>query len=350
MGIGVRLIMATTQPDLIRAVKISIERKPYIESIITVTRPTDAENKLVRGGVNVLVWDMDSQRPDVRWAALLQKRFTLHVVYTSYSSSQSVTVLKSGQDEFLQKPTMFTVATIPRYAVSFERIVSKIAKQQRPPTMRDLVKMVGVNNKQKIVVIASSTGGTNALEDIIKQLPLEIPPILIVQHMPSGFTKLFAERLDAIYGHDIKEAQSGDFLMQGKILLAPADRHMRLVRKQDKLAVECFVGDRIHGVMPAADVLFESVAEVVKSQAIGVILTGMGSDGARGLLQMRNAGCKNIGQNEASCVVYGMPKAAYDIGAIDYVLPLKQIADGIMRLSTGMGLLNSESHEQADII
>jgi two-component system chemotaxis response regulator CheB len=138
--------------------------------------------------------------------------------------------------------------------------------------------------------------------------------------------------------------------MHGKILLAPADRHMRLVQKQDKLAVECFVGDRIHGVMPAADVLFESVAEVVKNRAVGVILTGMGSDGARGLLQMRNAGCKNIGQNEASCVVYGMPKAAYDIGAINYVLPLNQIADGIMRLSTGINLLNSEAHEQADII
>jgi len=204
---------------------------------------------------------------------------------------------------------------------------------QRPLSMRDLLKTVDNNFKQKIIAIGSSTGGTNALEALLKALPENMPPLVVVQHMPSGFTKLFADRLNAIYKQDIKEAQTGDYLMRGRLLLAPADKHMKVIRRNGKLAVECFIGNRIHGVMPAADVLFESVADVVKSEAVGVILTGMGNDGARGLLKMKQTGCKVIGQDEASCIVYGMPKAAKDIGAVHYELPLDQIPEMMMHLS-----------------
>jgi len=332
MDIGIRVIMAATKQDFISHAKKGLERKPYIESLISVSRVSEVENKLSRTGVNVLLWDLDDFKPDTFLVKSLQSRYTLYTLYTSFYRSQSVLVLKTGNDEFLQKPPILTGITAERYISNMEKYLIGIEKRQRHPAMRELVKMVGQHDKQKIIVIASSTGGTNALEDVLKLLPEDIPPILVVQHMPSGFTKLFADRLNNNLRQEVTEAQSGDFLMRGRVLLAPADRHMKLVRNQGKLAVECFIGNRIHGVMPAADILFESVAEVMKANAVGVVLTGMGSDGAKGLLQMRNAGCINIGQNEATCVVYGMPKAAFDIGAIDHELPLDKIPEMIMRL------------------
>jgi two-component system chemotaxis response regulator CheB len=331
MADGVRLIIAASQHDLIDAIKTGLENKPYIESIVTVTRPADAENKLNRNGINVLIWDLDESSPNHGFTKAMQNRFTLYTLYTSLSSGKYRLLPSNGNDVFLQKPAVFTPLTTWRFTASVTEALDTMVKRQTPPNMRELVKMVGVNDKQKIVAIGSSTGGTNALEHLLKHLPSDSPPIVIVQHMPSGFTKLFADRLNAIYTQEVREAQSGDFLMRGRVLIAPADRHMRLVLQQGKLAVECYVGNRIHGVMPAADILFESVANIMGGNAVGVILTGMGNDGAKGLMQMKSSGCKNIGQDEASCVVYGMPKAAKDIGAIHQELPLNQIPDAIIR-------------------
>jgi len=329
----IRLILASTQQDLSRTIKTGLERKPYIESIITVTRPFDAENKIYRQGITALIWDLDSFPADHLWTTRLQNQHKFYIIYTSVNTRHSTLVLKSGSDEFLLKPAVFTGMTSVRYATSMEKHLESFIKRQRPMPMRDLLKSVEANGRQKIVAIGSSTGGTNALEDILKQMPVDMPPTLIVQHMPSGFTKLFADRLNAIYKQEIVEAQSGDYLMRGRVLLAPADRHMRIVNQGGKLAVECYVGNRMHGVMPAADVLFESVASVVKNNAVGVILTGMGNDGARGLLAMRNAGCATIGQNEETCVVYGMPRAAKLLGGVQHELPLGMIPNMIVKLA-----------------
>ena len=333
MATGVRLITATSQHELVTCVRTAFARKPYIESIISVVRPKEAENRLDRRNINILLWDLNFERHDISWVNLVRNNYDLHIIYTSFDSTPSAILTQNSKDTFISKPALFTAGTAARYADAVEKAVESITRQQRPISMRDMAKMVSVNDKQKIVAIASSTGGTNALEDIIRQLPVNAPPIVIVQHMPGGFTKLFADRLDGLYKHEVKEAETGDFLMRGRILLAPADRHIKLVKKQGKIAVECYVGMRIHGVMPAADILFDSVADLVKSNAVGVVLTGMGNDGAKGLMHMRNVGCKNIGQNEATCVVYGMPKAAKDMGAIDYELPLFKIADKIMELA-----------------
>ncbi|MCL2224832.1 MAG: CheB methylesterase domain-containing protein [Defluviitaleaceae bacterium] len=318
------------QKDLVAAIKTGLENRKDIESVLTVTGLSSAETKLNRNGVNILFWDLDEIPADHNVTKSMQRRCTLYTIYVSLSRGKYAHIPSSGNDIFLQKPAVFTSVTTWRFTTSSTEILDTMLKRQRPPNMREMVKMVGVNDRQKIVAIGSSTGGTNALEDIIKKLPADIPPIVIVQHMPSGFTKLFAERLNSLYIHDIREAHSGDFLMRGRILIAPADRHMRLVRQQDKLAVECYVGQRIHGVMPAADILFESVAGLIGARGVGVILTGMGNDGAKGLVHMKNAGSVTIGQDEASCVVYGMPKAAKALGAVAHELPLDQIADAIM--------------------
>lgn len=328
---GVRLIIATNQQDLITCVRGTIGHKPYIDSIISVSRPMDAGNKLNLKNNNVLLWDLTTARHDISWVHSLRNTYKLHVIYTAFESAAPPILANNQMNSYLSKPAIFTSLTNQRYGTEIARILDGVASY-RPLSMRDNVKAVGVHSRQKIVAIAASTGGTNALEEVIRGLPQDCPPILIVQHMPSGFTKLLADRLNSIYKQEIKEAETGDYLMQGRILLAPADKHMRLIRKQDKLAVECFVGNRIHGVMPAADILFESVAEIARSNAIGVVLTGMGNDGAKGLKLMHSSGSKNIGQNQASCVVYGMPKAAKDIGAIDFELPLFKIAGKILEL------------------
>jgi two-component system chemotaxis response regulator CheB len=331
LGTGVRLILAARNHELVSSVKSAVEGKNYIESIVKVARPTDAENKMQRGGINVIVWDLDEFGINDGWSRQLQNRFTLNIIYTSVSSGKQTLLPQKGTDAFLQRPAVFTPVTSRKYASSVAETLDTMVKRQKPPNMRELVKMVTMNDK--IVAIGSSTGGTNALEYLLKNLPPDIPPMVVVQHMPSGVTSLFAERLNALYTQDVREAKSGDFLMRGRMLIAPADLHMKVVQQQGKLAVECYAGHRIHGVMPAADILFESVANVMGKNALGVILTGMGNDGAKGMVHMKNAGAVNIGQDEASCVVYGMPKAAKDLGAIDSEYPLNQLPDVILRMA-----------------
>lgn len=190
----------------------------------------------------------------------------------------------------------------------------------------------GYGGKPRVLAIASSAGGTAALEVILRELPSSCIPTVIVQHMTHGFVGILADRLNRVSPMEVKEASDGELLSTGVALLAPADLHMRLRAKNNGLAAECFAGGRIHGVMPAADVLFESVADLVKDMAIGVVLTGMGADGAQGLLSMRRQGARTIAQDQDSSIVYGMPKKAYEIGAAEFILPLNRIAEKIIIL------------------
>ena len=329
----IRFFLSLGSQDLFSKTQSYFSDRKSVKSVLSVPFPSDTISKLDRMGTNVLLWDLDKHKYDPKFKSLIN-RYSLYIIYTSANKESLHSHIGPGPvREYAQKPETNTHASMVRYLATIEKHIREFSASSRPTPMRELVKLVNVSDKQKIVAIASSTGGTNALEEIIKRLPEEMPPIVVVQHMPSGFTKLFAERLNSTYPQEIREAQSGDFLMRGLMLLAPADRHMRVVVKQGRLAVECFVGNRIHGVMPAADVLFESIAGTVKGNAVGVVLTGMGSDGAKGLLQMKAVGCKNIGQNKETCVVYGMPKAAMDIGAIHYELPIESIADMIVHLA-----------------
>jgi len=186
---------------------------------------------------------------------------------------------------------------------------------------------------RKVVAIGTSTGGVTALERVLGGLPADIPPILVVIHMPPGFTKLMAQRFDEMYKFSVKEAQTGDIIKQGQVLVAPAGLHMKVVSNQGRPTIECFNGPKMHYVIPAADILYESVAELFGNKAVGVIMTGMGSDGAEGLLKMRKAGAATIGQDRKTCTIYGMSKVAKDRGAVQHEIPLSEIANKIMTLS-----------------
>lgn len=179
--------------------------------------------------------------------------------------------------------------------------------------------------ENKIITIGASTGGTEAIYNLLSQLPSNIPGIAIVQHIPPVFSEMFAKRLNSSTNFTVKEAETGDCLEQGKVLIAPGSKHMRIKKAGGKYKVECFESEKVNGHCPSVDVLFQSVAKECGNNAIGVILTGMGQDGAKGLLEMRKIGARTIGQDEKSSVVYGMPRVAYNIGAVEKQASIEDI-------------------------
>jgi two-component system chemotaxis response regulator CheB len=191
-----------------------------------------------------------------------------------------------------------------------------------------------VQTTEHIVAIGTSTGGTQALEEVLTALPRVAPGMVIVQHMPEKFTAAFASRLDGLCQVEVREAKSGDRVMQGRALIAPGGKHMMLRRSGAQYFVDVIDGPLVNRHRPSVDVLFRSVAKFAGGNALGIIMTGMGDDGAAGLLEMRNAGAQTLAQDEASCVVYGMPKEAVKRGAAGRIVPLGAIAGEILRLPT----------------
>ena len=194
-------------------------------------------------------------------------------------------------------------------------------------------RMRGVATGDTVVAIGASTGGTEALRVIIESLPPNAPPMLVVQHMPEGFTAAFAKRLNASAVVEVKEATSGDEVVPGRVLIAPGNLHMLLRRRAGRSFVQTISGELVSRHRPSVDVLFRSVALAAGANAVGVILTGMGDDGALGLEEMREAGAHTIAQDEATSVIFGMPKEAIARGAAQHVLPLPEISNMILRLA-----------------
>ena len=220
-------------------------------------------------------------------------------------------------DEFLRKElgTKIKIASTAK--------IGSIKKK----VMEQTENRLSVQSNDLLVAIGASTGGTEAILEVVKGYGPDIPGIVVVQHMPPGFTAMYAKRVNDICRVQVKEAETGDRVMPGHMLIAPGgDRHMQLVKVNGVYQVECKKGPKVNGHCPSVDVLFDSVARVAGAKAVGIILTGMGGDGAKGLLAMRKAGARTIGQDESTCVVYGMPKVAYDLGAVEHQEKLSDIA------------------------
>ncbi len=184
-------------------------------------------------------------------------------------------------------------------------------------------------DNSKVIVIGASTGGTEAVLTLIKGLPPDTPGVVVVQHMPAVFTAMYAERLERVCKLSVKEAVDNDRVVPGSVIIAAGDYHLRLCRDDNGYYVKSEQGEKVSGHCPSVDVLFSSAAKSAGKDALGVILTGMGADGAKGLLEMKNSGAYTIGQDEESCVVYGMPMEAYKLGAVNRQLPLDDMADFI---------------------
>jgi two-component system chemotaxis response regulator CheB len=188
-----------------------------------------------------------------------------------------------------------------------------------------------IQTTEKVVAVGASTGGTEAIRQFLQAMPLDAPGIVIVQHMPESFTTRFAERLDTICGITVKEAADNDSVIRGQALIAPGNKHLLLKRSGARYYVEVREGPLVSRHRPSVDVLFRSAARYGGRNVVGVIMTGMGDDGSKGMLEMKQAGAFNIAQDEASCVVFGMPAEAIKLGAVDRVIPLDSIASEVVR-------------------
>lgn len=210
----------------------------------------------------------------------------------------------------------------------------------RPKLSADVMLSADINpaltrTTDQVIAIATSTGGTRALEAVLTRLPANCFGIVVVQHMPAMFTAMFAERLNSLCQIEVLEARQGDRVIPGRALIAPGGKHMMLKRNGTQYTVDVADGPLVNRHKPSVDVLFRSAAKYAGANALGIIMTGMGDDGARGLLEMHTAGARTIAQDEKSCVVFGMPKEAIKLGAVDLTLPLDQIPAAIINYSTG---------------
>ena len=292
---------------------------------------------------NVLTLDLDMPRMD--GLTFLERLMAHHpmpvVVLSSLTEARSEMALRAlelGAVEVIGKPGTAFAYGLEETTVS--RLVEslKAAANARPrrrlgtdsPDPGTLKKRGTAGASSQIVVaVGASTGGTQALAELLEALPGEHPGIVVVQHMPGYFTQSFAQRLDKSCALRVREARDGDEIKDGTVLIAPGDQHLLLKRLGGKYRVECRKGPPVHHVRPSADVLFHSVAQAAGPNAVGVILTGMGRDGAEGLLAMRRSGAATLAQDEESCVVYGMPKEAVAIGAAQESVPLQGMAAAV---------------------
>jgi two-component system chemotaxis response regulator CheB len=286
---------------------------------------------------DILTLDLQMPRMDgLTFLSKLMAYTPMPVVVLSALTSQhrelAVKAMELGAVEVFPKPSGSNVeGELQRLASLLKRCAKAKPRQIKPLQPKDPFSQIPSSpaeaplDTERVVALGASTGGTSALAEIVSALPAACPPLLIVQHMPAGFTSTFAKRLDSISKIRVLEARDGDPVLPGVALLAPGGQHMRLESRAGRLMVRCAEGPPVEHVCPSVDVLFESVALISGKRALGVLLTGMGRDGAQGMLAMRQAGARCIAQDEASSVVWGMPGEAVRLGAAEFEFPLSQI-------------------------
>ncbi len=273
---------------------------------------------------------LDVEMPKLNGIELLKQLLPEHPIPVVLVSSLNISVfdaLAAGAVDFVKKPELAKADTLSAFINELASKIEIASRAKVSPTLNKTtiatrsapnfapIKPSMLTNAT-IIALGASTGGTEATIPVIKDLPEDTPGILIVQHMPAGFTRMYAERLNRLCKMEVREAADGDLIKTGLILVAPGDYHMKLIKIGASYVVKCYQAEKVSGHRPSVDVLFNSVAEVAGKNAVGIIMTGMGRDGAQGLLNMRKHGAFTIGQSKESCVVYGMPMVAKNIGAV----------------------------------
>jgi two-component system chemotaxis response regulator CheB len=312
-----------------------------IEVIGTAVDPYMARDKIVKLRPDVITLDIEMPRMDgLSFLAKLMKYLPMPVVVVSSltpkNSDTALKALELGAVEVIGKPggSYSTQDISVRLAQAIR--AAAVARVQKTP---EKVSRQGVTEKMapiefktthQIIAIGASTGGTKAIETVLSAMPANAPAIVIVQHMPEAFTRAFAERLNGTCRMEVREAKDNDHAIPGLALIAPGNFHMLLKRSGGSYLVKIKDGPRVHYQRPSVDVLFQSVAKSAGRNAVGVILTGMGADGAKGLLAMKTSGAYNIAQDEATSVVFGMPKEAIEMGAAHKIVPLPSISREIL--------------------
>jgi two-component system chemotaxis response regulator CheB len=315
-----------------------ISRDPAIKVVATASDAFMARDMIIKYDPDVMTLDVEMPGMDgIEFLRRLMPQYPLPVVMISALSDRVFDALNAGAVDFVAKPDMnlnqsldsFIKELIVKIKIASVARLGRWKKVYRSP---QLATKTSKASKNWIIAIGASTGGPEAIYQIVKHFDRNTPATVVVQHMPAGFTKMYAQRLNDTCLAEVREAQNGDRLGPGQVLIAPGEYHMRLKRQGGDYMVECQPGEKVNGHCPSVDVLFDSVAKTAGDLALGIILTGMGSDGARGLLAMRRQGARTIGQDESSSVVYGMPRAAYELGAVEKQYSLNYIAQAIHSL------------------
>jgi two-component system chemotaxis response regulator CheB len=322
-----------------------LSRDPSLEVVGSASDPYVARDKILRLSPDVVTLDVEMPRMDgLTFLEKLMRAHPLPVVMVSSLTERGCETtwraLELGATDFVTKPRLDVQTGTMRLA---QEIVDKVKAAARAKVRRvtrgplksaaPAVAPAGLAFRatHKVVAIGASTGGTEAIREVLAMLPADAPGIVMVQHMPEKFTASFADRLNSLSKVNVTEARDGDRILPGRALLAPGNFHMEVARSGAEYRVRVFSSDPVNRHRPSVDVLFASCARQLGGNAVGVILTGMGADGAKEMASMRRAGAHTIAQDEESCVVFGMPKEAIAMGGAEEVLPLDRIPAGILR-------------------
>jgi len=347
-------VMVVDDSALVRQTLIDILKSdPDITVIAAVSDPIAAAEKLRDMVPDVITLDIEMPRMDgLTFLRKLMSQHPIPVVICSslaeegdettfraleYGAVEIITKPKVGTKQFLEESRIRIIDAVRAAAQSKVRAVSGTSLKVAPKLDADVMLAkatpgtLNFRTTEKVVLVGASTGGTEALLTFLQALPLDCPAIAVVQHMPEHFTAAFAKRLDSICRISVREARDNDTLLRGQALIAPGSKHMLLKRSGTRYHVEVKDGPLVSRHRPSVDVLFRSGARYAGQNAVGVIMTGMGDDGAKGMREMHDAGAYNIAQDEASCVVFGMPQEAIKHGGVNKVMPLTAIAGEVVR-------------------
>lgn len=334
----IRLLIVDDSIFFRNAMKMHLERHPMIEVVGMASNVYEARDQIIALRPQVMTLDIEMPKMDgISFLKRLIPQVPIPTVVVSGAGNRVFDAMANGAVDFVEKMTQSDVESQQRFFSELaEKIViaasarPMITRKQEPPRKSASSRVTKKRKSLDLIAIGASTGGTEAVFELLKGLAADKPPIVIVQHMPPVFTRLYAERLDQTTSFSVKEAADGDRLENGGVYIAPGGLQMRVRRTPDGFKLSVAEGDKVNGHCPSVDVLFRSVAEAT-NRSVGIILTGMGFDGAKGLLAMRRRGAMTFGQDEKTSVVYGMPRVAYSIGAVVEELPLQRISARLER-------------------
>jgi two-component system, chemotaxis family, protein-glutamate methylesterase/glutaminase len=338
---GVIRVLVVDDSALVRRILTdALSKHEDIEVVGTATDPYVARERIAQLRPDVITLDIEMPRMDgLSFLSKLMRHFPLPVVVcsslTPQNSETALRALSLGAVEVIAKPGSSLAAgdvaeELARAvrAASHARVTKRVDAPEPPAMLRPAIATIDSTNK--LIALGASTGGTQALEVVLRRFPVDAPGTVIVQHMPEHFTASFAKRLDSVCQVRVQEAKDGDYVVPGLALVAPGGKHLVVQASGARWVARVKDGPKVHHQRPAVDVLFQSVARSAGRNAVGAILTGMGADGAKGMLAMREAGAYTVAQNEETCVVYGMPREAVKLEAAVDVLALERIAEALL--------------------
>jgi two-component system chemotaxis response regulator CheB len=338
-----RVLVVDDSAVVRRAISDALGQDPAIEVVGTACDPYNARDKILELNPDVLTLDIEMPRMDgLTFLRILQKHRPIPVVVVSSvtpaGSKAALAALEAGAVDVIAKPTSaWSIGDLRDQLIHRVKGAALARFRTQPAANGDGQQVEAAPavafNPRQIIALGASTGGTEALKSVLTQLPAHLPGICIVQHIPPFFSKAFAERMNELCALEVREAAAGDEVRPGLVLVAPGDYHMMVIWNSGHYQVVLNQGPPHHHTRPAVDVLFNSVAACAGRYAVAGLLTGMGADGAQGMKALKQAGATTIAQDEETCVVYGMPRAAVELGVVDQVLPLERIPLALLRAS-----------------